>query len=283
MKDTKEASRRTWNMEQPEEQQSSEWLRLRSVQEGGRSKYRLRFVGGFKSYWVHWPTVRKGKTKKDEPFPDSRANPRFSRNCSDDASCPWCKLGYERSPRWVVVVIDRDDKQLKRVELPLVVCKEIGRWYKPRVDQYPGGPGRQGEMIDFGLTVMGTRKDKEYKVKPVGKARPLKKDERKMLTRKKKAGELDLKEPTRPSFMAEELQIQLFGEVIQAAPDEQQCDEVGRLAAELTAHQEEENEEENDDTASSKSDKTPDDEHFDDDIFNNMDDEDDDDDDDFAW
>ena len=201
-------------------------LKLTAAPDGMR--YKVRFLGNFFMYDQHFNRI-DGETTE---FGDERQG--ISRRCTGE-NCPWCRLGYEMKPRWIVNVAhlgeehaDEDgDPQIMFIELPISGMKAVMTWAKENREDFPKGPGdMEGEAPDFVIIVTGSpgyggSGITKYEITQVGRPKTITDGIKRGISKINQDGgnELhDLNELCRPHHMPEELQIKKFGEVIDPVP-----------------------------------------------------------------
>ena len=133
------------------------WLRFEG-RSGAGNQYKIRFLGEPLKFATHFNNKTDPLTKERTRvlFPDSDNNKKVKRNCTDGETtmaneksqkCPWCRLGYDVTPRFMVNVayygrLDSEgDPRIMMAELPVSAWNILRKWTMIKEDTCPGGPG----------------------------------------------------------------------------------------------------------------------------------------------
>ena len=236
-----------------------QWLYMEGAT-GDGNIYRVRFLSNPEDpdnpykFFAHYPRIPDGKdaegrTKwKQGDFPDSATKTWGKRVCTDpdaqsegrESKCPWCQLGYQRSVRWLSILIDRQTGEVKYYEMPKSVYDGVKMWWKQNFVDFPGGPGSmEEEAPDFNITLIIGGNTPKYTCLATQKMGRLGDSELAALaafnseatTDEEKFALPDLSKVIRPSYMDHEVQMRCFnGKVIQTNPFEKKG-EGGTVAA----------------------------------------------------
>ena len=240
------------------------WLRFEG-KPGSGNQYRIRLLGSAIKFITHYNNKIDPHTgeRKRVNFPDAETVSKKKRNCTDEAvtikggtseKCPWCKLGYQVTPRYMVNLAyygRLDDEGLPTImmaEVPSSAWEDIRQWRLNNKDNCPEGPGTlAGKAPNFVITVKLKGKKTEYSVQTSSDTVPLP-DEVKRAIKKfnpdaKTAADVklhDLKRFCTPTYMSGLLQIEKFGKIIDQVPyTERKRDEEEAEAEEGTVSGEE--------------------------------------------
>lgn len=223
------------------------WMYMEGAPEPGNT-YRVRFLSNPEDhnnpyrFYAHYPRIPDGKDEngrtkwKQGEFPDSASKTWSKRVCTDpyakeegrESNCPWCRLGFQRSPRWLSILIDRASGEVKYYEMPKSVFDGVKLWWKQNYDDFAGGPGSmEDETPDFNITLIIGGTTPKYTCLATQKSRRLTDEDLAALaafnseatTEEEKYSLPDLTQVIRPSYMDEDVQRACFnGKVIQPNP-----------------------------------------------------------------
>ena len=216
--------------------------RQKLVAAPGGAHYPLRLLGEPLAYVAHQPTV--GKIAR--PFPDGNEAHR-TRCCTDDGArsegrashCPWCCLHFRGQERYLFNCLLLSPEGADHAGNPEVRFIDLTWWgyqhlynlVRSNPDMFPDGPGSLTqpvpniEIIVTGSPNFGTGGPPIYSIIPVGQPRPLSEHAIAAIGRLNQDAAStdrmrlhDLHQLCRPSLMSAQLQIELFGKVIDAVP-----------------------------------------------------------------
>lgn len=218
-------------------------LKLSASPEG--SRYRVRFLDKFVRYMAHYPEKKDVKSGKriEISFPDAEDVKRLTRVCTDEdaasehraSHCPWCILGFTARPRYLINVADYDDPdeagdpKIKFVEFPKMAAEALTEWYRTNKEDCPDGPGDMvGPAPDFVVTVSGVAGKGmiKYEVVQKGNSKQLsqsvinaiKKINPNATTPEEQMKLHDLERLCHPTYMSSDMQMKMFGELIDDVP-----------------------------------------------------------------
>ena len=232
-----------------------QWMYMEGAPNEGNT-YRVRFLSApddtdnpykFFAHYTRVPDGKDadGKTKwKQQDFPDHEKFNRSKRVCTDphaqsegrESKCPWCQLGYQRSVRWLSLLIDRQSGEVKYYEMPKSVYDGVKMWWKKNFNDFPGGPGSlEDEATDFDITLIIGGMTPKYVCQPGGRIKRLTDDDLAAIaafnsdakTEDEKYALPDLSQVIRPSYMDNDIQERCFnGKIIQPNPYEKKGENI---------------------------------------------------------
>lgn len=83
------------------------------------SKARVRIMGNPNQYYIHWVDTKEGKKRKiNSPIQD----PALVRRLEE--------MGFKKSARWIVKVLDRSDEKFKLLEIGSQIYANIKALYE---------------------------------------------------------------------------------------------------------------------------------------------------------
>lgn len=222
------------------------WLRIEATEEG--NEYLLRLIGDPVEFFAHYerqctnPEETNWSNRKwvNAKFPDAEQVKKKRRICTDpywkdegrsQTRCPWCLLHFQKSKRWYINAIDRSDGKLKLVELSTGTMEDIVKIASSSINEkkYPDGPfSLHGKSPEWVITASKSSSGKvDYLVQKEEGTELSAEDwaaiataphNRNAQTDEDKVKLIDLEFYCRPSYMAEDLQIKNFGELVDQVP-----------------------------------------------------------------